>query len=61
MFKLNAKSDAGSLFYLLILNVVATRYTRSLNSVSAPTDCYSEADIAPHAHSSPLSLAAGLH
>ena len=42
MFKLNAKSDADSLLYSLILNVTATQYTCSLNSSTTPTDYYSE-------------------
>ena len=36
MFKLNAKFDADSLLYLLILNVTATQYTCSLNSIYCP-------------------------
>ena len=33
MFKLNAKSDADSLFYSVILKVLTTQYTCSLNSL----------------------------
>ena len=33
MFKLNAKSEADSLLYSLILNAMATQYTCSLNGV----------------------------
>ena len=36
MFKLNAKSDADSLLYSVILNVMATQYTCSFNSVYRP-------------------------
>ena len=36
MFKLNAKFDADSLLYLRILNVMATQYTCSLNSIYCP-------------------------
>ena len=36
MFKLNAKFDADSLFYLLILNVMATQYTCSLSGIYHP-------------------------
>ena len=36
MFKLNAKCDADSLPYSVILNVTATQYTHSLNSISHP-------------------------
>ena len=42
MLKLKAKSDADLLLYLLILNVRATQYACSLNSVHRPTDQYSE-------------------
>ena len=33
LFQLNAKFDADSLLYLLILNAMATQYTCSFNSV----------------------------
>ena len=36
MFKLNAKSDADSLLYLVILNATVTQYTCSLNGVYHP-------------------------
>ena len=36
MFKLNTKVGAGSVLYSHILNVTATQYTRSLNSVYLP-------------------------
>ena len=36
MFKLNTKFDVDSLLYLLILNVMATQYTCSLNSIYRP-------------------------
>ena len=38
MFKLNAKLDADSLLYSVILNVMATQHTCSLNGVYWPTD-----------------------
>ena len=41
MFKLNAKFDADSLFYSIILNVMATQHTCSFNISTAPTDQYS--------------------
>ena len=33
MFRLNAKFNAGSLLYSVILNVMATQYTRSFNDI----------------------------
>ena len=36
IFKLNTKSDAESLLYSVILNVMATKYTCSLNIVYCP-------------------------
>ena len=36
MFKLNAKFDADSSLYSLILNIMATQYTCSLNGVYHP-------------------------
>ena len=36
MFKLNAKFDADSLLYSLILDVTATQYACSLNGIYHP-------------------------
>ena len=36
IFRLNAKPDADSLLYSLILNATATQYTGSLNGVYHP-------------------------
>ena len=36
MFKLNAKFDADSLLYSVILNATGTQYTRSLNGIYHP-------------------------
>ena len=36
MFKLNAKSDADSLLYSVILNAMATQYTCSLKGTYYP-------------------------
>ena len=62
MFKLNAKFDADSWLYSLILNAMATQYTCSLNGIYCPHWLVSTVkSLFTHAHSSPLSLAARLH
>ena len=42
MYKLNAKFDADSLLYSVILNVMATQDMWSLNGIYCPTDWYNE-------------------
>ena len=63
MFQLNAKFNADSLlFYLLILNAMATQCTCLLNSIYCPhwlVQC--SRSFFTHAHPGPLSLAARLH
>ena len=62
MFKLNAKFDAESLFYLVILNVTATQDTCSLDGrLLPPLISMVKSSLFTHVHSIPLSLAARLH
>ena len=62
MFKLNAKFDANSLFYSVILNGMATQYTCSLNGIYHPHLTSTVRSLLfMHAHSSLLSLDARIH
>ena len=63
MFKANAKLDAYSLLYSVILNVIATQYTCSFNGIYRPHWLvqWRHFLLFMHSHSSPLSLAARLH
>ena len=62
MFKLNAKFDADSWLYQLILNVTATQYTCSVNGgYSFQLTTTVKSSLFMHVHSNPLSLAARLH
>ena len=64
MFKLNAKSDAGLLLYLLghfEWDSHTVWYTCLVNSAYHPSDKLVKLSLFMHAHSSPLSLAARLH
>ena len=60
MFKLNAKFDADSLLYSLILNVTATQYTYSFNGIyrGPPLTSTVKSSLFTDVHSRPLSLAA---
>ena len=60
MFKLNAKFDADSFLYSVILIVTATQYTCSLNGIYHP-HWPVKLLLFTHVHSSRLSLAARLH
>ena len=59
MVKLNAKFDANSLLYSLILNVMTTQYTQQ--HLLPPLTSIAKSSLFMHAHSSPLFLAARLH